>query len=253
MDIASVMSKNELQFAIVKATEGLGLVDSWCDRFVSELKRKNYLWGFYHFARNNDPIKEADYFYRNTKNYFGEGIPVLDIEDQNIFNWSKYAKAFADRIHELTGIYPMIYVSASSCYRFADNDAFKNCALWVAGYPAKFTYWSDRAANSFDYSIYPWAQASVWQFSGTGDIKGYTGNVDLDYAYMDAEAWKKIATGGKVKPKPKLDSYFLTACKVIAGLYGNGKARFEALEANGYDADKVQALVNDMIKRYANE
>lgn len=252
LDIQTVMSKNDLSFAFVKATEGLGLVDSWCDRFISELERCNYLWGFYHFARNNDPIKEANYFYQNTKNYFQHGIPVLDIEDGKIPDWSLYAQKFTDRIKQLTGVHPMIYVSAGACWRFADSDVFKNCALWVAGYPRPISYWSANVVSEFDYSIYPWAQASAWQFSGTGNIKGYTGNVDLDYAFMDKEAWAKIATGGNSKPKPQLDSYFVTACKVVAGVYGNGKARVEALEANGYDYDKVQEIVNDMISKYGS-
>lgn len=253
MDIATVCKKNNLSFAICKATEGLAIVDSMCDRFVSELKRLGKCWGFYHFARNNDPVKEADYFYKHTSNYFGIGVPVLDIEDSSIGNWSAYAKRFADRIHELSSVWPMIYVSAGSCYRFSDTDVFKNCALWVAGYPRKISYWSDSTVNEFDYSIYPWEQASIWQFSGTGDIYGYNGNVDLDIAFMDTEAWNKIAAGGKsnVKPKPKLDSLLVAACKVITGEYGNGDARKTALEKAGYDYNKVQDIVNDMISRYS--
>lgn len=251
MDIASVCSKNELEFAICKATEGLSLVDSMCDRFISELMRTERLWGFYHFARNNDPVKEAEFFYRNTKNYFGHGIPVLDIEDSAIPDWSAYAKKFADYIHTMSGVWPMIYCSAGSCWRFSDNDAFKHCALWVAGYPRTVKYWSDRILEEFDYSIYPWAQASVWQFSGTGDIYGYNGNVDLDFAWMDRASWMKIATGGKGEYPPSKDSLFLTACKVISGLYGNGEARRKALQANGYDYDAVQDLVTKMIEDYA--
>ena len=251
MDVAAVCSKNDLEFVIVKATEGLHLVDAYCDRFITELERVNILWGFYHFARNNDPAEEAAYFYRQTRNYFKHGIPVLDIEDSAIPDWSAYAKKFCDYIHTMSGVYPMVYCSAGSCWRFSDNDVFKHCALWVAGYPRKVGYWSDRILEEFDYSIYPWAQASAWQFSGTGDIYGYNGNVDLDFAWMDADSWRKIATGGKDDPAPSKDSLFLTACKVIAGLYGNGEARRKALQANGYDYDAVQDLVTKMIEDYA--
>lgn len=255
MDVSEVIKRNDLGFVIAKATEGVAFVDSTCDRFVQSARNAGACWGFYHFARNNDPVKEADYFYTNTKNYFGEGVPVLDIEDSSIPDWSAYAKRFADRIHALTGVYPMIYVSAGACWRFSDNDAFKNCALWVAGYPRTIKYWSNDLDREFDYSIYPWAQATIWQFSGQGDIYGYNGNVDLDIGYLDAEAWHKIATGGKgsvkPKPQPKLDSVFVTACKVIAGLYGNGQERFDKLEAAGYDVDEVQDLVNEMVANYA--
>lgn len=252
MDIATVCLKNGLEFAICKATEGTYLVDGMCDRFISELIRTKRLWGFYHFARNTDPVKEAEFFYRNTKNYFGHGIPVLDIEDSSIPDWSAYAKKWADYIHTVSGVWPMIYTNAGSCWRFSDNDVFKNCALWVAGYPYPYKYWSDAVLKEFDYSIYPWATATAWQFTGTGDIYGYTGNVDLDYAWLDADSWMRIATGGKSEPVPPAkDSLFLTACKVIAGLYGNGDARKEKLAANGYDYDQVQKLVSKMIEDYS--
>lgn len=251
MDVANVIKKNELDFVICKATEGMGLVDSVCDRFIQETKRLGKCYGFYHFARNHDPGQEAEYFYNHTRNYFGEGIPVLDIEDSAIPDWSAYAKAFADRIHRLSSIWPMIYVSAGSCWRFSDNDTFKHCALWVAGYPRKIPYWHNLLMSEFDYSIYPWDQASAWQFSGTGDIKGYNGNVDLDIAFMDSSAWNKIAKGDISSANPAKDSLFVTACKVIAGLYGNGEARRKTLEANGYDYDAVQKLVGELIERHS--
>lgn len=252
IDLEKVIEDNAIEFVICKATEGLKIVDECCDRFVQATRRAGKCWGFYHFARNNDPTREAEYFYHQTMNYFREGVPVLDIEDSTIPDWSAYAKAFADKIHALTGIWPMIYTSAGACWRFADNDAFKHCALWVAGYPRPWKYWSDSALKSFDYSIYPWAAASAWQFSGSGRVKGYDGDIDLDYAFMDPEAWRKIATGdASSSSKPAKDSLFVTACKVIAGEYGNGEARRKKLEANGYDYEAVQKLVGDMIERYA--
>ena len=39
-----------------------------------------------------------------------------------------------------------------------------------------------------------------------------------------------------------------TALAVICGHYGNGLERKIALEADGYDYDKVQACVNDLME-----
>ena len=59
-------------FVIVKATEGLGLVDRCCDGFVQDAIRLVIPFGYYHFARSNDAAREATYFYNQTKNYVGK-------------------------------------------------------------------------------------------------------------------------------------------------------------------------------------
>lgn len=38
------------------------------------------------------------------------------------------------------------------------------------------------------------------------------------------------------------------ALEVIAGKWGNGDERENALEANGYDYEKVQSCVNDLLE-----
>jgi len=50
--------------------------------------------------------------------------------------------------------------------------------------------------------------------------------------------------------KGTASSYDVTkiARDVIAGKYGNGEARKKALEAKGYDYNKVQAEVNRLLK-----
>lgn len=78
-----------IDFCIVKATEGFRYVDPCCDGFVQQCKRKGILYGFYHFARNNDPEQEAAFFWEHTKGYVREGIPVLDIEDEKIPDWGE--------------------------------------------------------------------------------------------------------------------------------------------------------------------
>lgn len=45
------------------------------------------------------------------------------------------------------------------------------------------------------------------------------------------------------------DDYDYAARQVIAGKYGNGDARRQKLTAEGYDYNRVQSLVNEMLKR----
>ena len=75
------LSKIDCDFVIIKATEGIGYVDECCDGFFQQGLKLGKKLGFYHFARPvNDAVKEAQFFYNNTKNYFHHAIPVLDWE-----------------------------------------------------------------------------------------------------------------------------------------------------------------------------
>lgn len=185
------LSKLNVDFAIIKATEGVNFVDAYCDNWVQWCIRNNRLWGFYHFARNNKPESEANFFHQNCKNYFGHGIPVLDIESESIANWGEYAQRFCDRIHALTGIYPMVYTSAGYLSRFEGTTVPDKCGLWVAGYPSKA--WTDFTQRTMPYQIAPWKVCAIWQFSAYGKLPGYGGNLDLNFAYMDRSAWLKYA------------------------------------------------------------
>lgn len=202
-----------IDFVICKATEGLIFVDKYCDSWVQEAIKLDLLWGFYHFARNNDPEKEAVFFYDNCKNYFGHGIPVLDIESSSIKSWGTYAQIFTDKVHAMSGVYPIVYTSAAYLNRFARTTVPRNCGLWLAGYPTndieKF-----QPEKKLPYPIGPWNIIAMWQFTSKGRIEGYDNMLDLDYAYMDSAAWKKYAVcditdnsdrvSGDTKPIPQV-------------------------------------------------
>lgn len=181
-----------LDFCIVKATEGFRYVDPCCDGFVQQCIKKGILFGFYHFARNNEPEQEALFFRNNTKGYELLGIPVLDIEDSSIPNWGEWSQRFVDKYHAITGVYPIIYASASTLARFNGYPLVDTCGLWVAGYPdSRIRGLGD--VPKFPYGISPWKFAAIWQYSSTGRITNFDENIDLDVAYMDSGAWKKYA------------------------------------------------------------
>lgn len=188
-----------LDFAIIKATGGLHFVDPYCEGFVQQCTRKGILFGFYHFAgdfRQVDPEGEAAFFCENTQGYNGYGIPVLDIESDNIPNWGSYAQRFVDKYHAITGVWPVVYCQASRLGDFEGYPLVGNCGLWVAGYPDT----RERELGDvpdFPYSVSPWPFAAIWQYSSTGTIDRWDGFLDLDVAYMDAHAWELYATGGK--------------------------------------------------------
>lgn len=180
-----------LDFAIMKATGGTGYVDPCCDDWVSECKRKGILWGYYHFAGDGyapNPEAEAVFFWQHTKCYNKQGIPILDIEDERISNWGDYAQRFVDKYHACSGIYPLIYASASTLSRFAGYPVVDDCDLWIAGYPDDMVREIGDVPR-FPYKVSPWTYAAIWQYSSNGKIRGYDELVDLDIAYMDERAW----------------------------------------------------------------
>ena len=71
-------SSMQIDFCIIKATEGVGFVDKCFKNWANELVESDKLFGFYHFARNNPPYDEAVFFYETTKNYIGKGTSCND-------------------------------------------------------------------------------------------------------------------------------------------------------------------------------
>lgn len=181
----------DYDFVVVKATEGDGYVDPNCDSHYQRAKAQGKLLGVYHFARpdlGNSAEAEAEFFVRNIQGYIGEAILVLDWEtDTWNTNW---AKRFLDKVYELTGVRPLIYMSASVVN---GNDwsevAAADYGLWIAGYPAKYNV-SDPETPSVEnmpYGTGAWKFWAIWQYSSSA------GALDLDIAAMDAEAWRKYA------------------------------------------------------------
>lgn len=235
-----------IDFCICKATEGVGYTDPCCDGFVQDCIANDIPWGFYHFARENEPENEAEYFVNECKNYFGHGIPVLDYETSN-YNNVEWCERWLNRVHELTGIWPMIYLSASRCGEYENSWIHEKCGLWVAGYPYEITEWTQQ---QMPYNIYPWSFAAIWQFTSSLQLEGWT--LDGNVAYMDRVAWMKYAgVNDAPKPEPESEgkSCFQLADEVIAGKWGNGWNRQQALD-NAYGAgtyEHVQRIVNERL------
>ena len=249
-----VPSSLGVDFCIVKATEGIGYVDPYCDGFVQDCINNSVLWGFYHFARENEPETEAEYFYENCKNYFGHGIPVLDYETSN-YNNREWCERFIQRLYDLSGIWCLIYLSASRCGEYEGSWIPDYCGLWVAGYPMPYTSWID---EPMPYNTYPFNVVAIWQFTSTLNLGGWS--LDGNIAYMDAKAWGKYANPQAVQNADSqpgevpASGHSGKTCEelaheVIAGKWGNGWNRQQALDST-YGAgtyDHVQCIVNELL------
>lgn len=246
------LSKVPCDFVIAKATEGIGYVDKSCDGFIQQALKSGKKIGFYHFARptaNNDPIREADYFYNNCKGYFGKGIPILDWEAENKHNVA-YAKRWLDRVYQLSGVKPVIYMSESVVN--ANNwsaVAEADYGLWVAKYRDNNPDYNYNMANAGSRPHVKWWKFyCMWQWTSSGRLNGYNGNLDCNVFYGDGTTWDayagKSTSVTKPHPKPASKTTSQLAEEVIAGQWGNGADRKKRLTAEGYDYDAVQKVVN---------
>lgn len=238
------LSLLDIDFCICKATEGLNFVDKYCDGFIQDCKKLNLKWAFYHFARENNARKEAKFFYDNCKNYFNEGIPILDWEVETNVLW---CEEFIDELHKLSGIWCMIYMSASKVKQFKNSWIPEKCGLWVAGYPSYYSTWT---GSDMPYDVSPWKFAAIWQFTDCLIIKGFWEKLDGDIAYMTKNAWDKYAQSTAnpqnvekpIKIEKTIDDLVM---ETLLGEYGNGEDRKQMLGKN-YNA--VQNRINQLYK-----
>lgn len=196
IDVANVSA----DFVFIKATQG-----TW---YKNQLPSKGYdyaawgdktlasgrLLGFYHYAEGGDPIKEAEYFYNAVKAYKGRAAVALDWEgqDNKLFDTGfdvQWCKRFLDRIAELMEAKPLIYMSKSTTRMYDWSSVATSYPLWVAQYASNNTtgYQSNPWTDS--YSFGAWAKPLIFQYSATGRVNGYEGDLDLDLFYGSRNSW----------------------------------------------------------------
>ena len=247
------LSKVPCDFVIAKATEGIGYVDKSCDGFIQQAKRLGKKLGFYHFARpRNDAVREAQYFYNNTKNYFGEAIPILDWEAENKSDVA-WAKRWLDEVHRLSGVKPVIYMSESVVNSYDwSSVANADYGLWVAKYRDNNPDYNYSMANAGSRPRVKWWEFyCMWQWTSSGRLNGYGGNLDCNVFYGDVSTWDayvgKSTSTVKPQPKPTGKSNDQIASEVIAGKWGNGDDRKQRLTSAGYNYTVIQAIVNKLM------
>lgn len=188
------LSKIDFDFVIIKATEGIGYVDECCDGFFQQALKLKKKIGFYHFARPvNDAVKEAQYFYSQTKNYFGKAIPVLDWEMENKWDVA-WAKRWLDEVYRLSGVKPMIYMSASVMRGYDWSPVVAgDYGLWIASYGKNVV----SSNYNHNWAVKPavkwWPFIAMWQWGSQMRLDGWSGNLDANEFYGDAAAWDKYA------------------------------------------------------------
>lgn len=178
-------------FVIIKATEGDGYTDPNCDKHYQRAKANGQLRGVYHFARpdlGNSAKAEADWFVSQIQGYIKDAILILDWE-RSTWN-TAWALDWLKRVEELTGVKPLIYMSASVVTSYSWLDVVNNSyGLWIAGYPPEYNVREPGVPTpeEMPYSIGNWPFWVIWQYTSSA------GTLDRDITYIDATTWAKYA------------------------------------------------------------
>lgn len=225
---AQVAQDRNVEFVFARTTHGdangsstLLAVDSQLSANRSGLRHYNIRRGWYHYPGLQDATKEADYFVGHTGRADGE-LQFLDFEGKilNHHDPVGWALTFLNRVYQLTGNRPLIYMSLATTARFnwkpvVDANYGLNVAAWgrAADNPPKPSWWSF------------WA---VWQTTDRAPAAGVPSAGDGDIFNGDAKQWAAYgATAGKVsppksvppsKPAPKPKTYKVAHGDTLIGI-----------------------------------
>lgn len=241
IDLAAV----PCDFAVCKATQGTGFTSSDCVRQVGQAMALGKKVGVYHYIGGQGAVAEMDFFINSIQNWVGKAMIVLDWEQGENRAWGDlgYLERCIARVKERTGVPPVVYASASV---FPWDLCKKhNCGTWVAQYANnKPTGYQDAPWNEGKYGC------TMRQYSSTGRLPGYGGNLDLNKFYGDAAAWDRYANpNGTAQPQPQpapqpaapQGSTLELVDRVMRGEFGAGDARRAAL---GSRYGEVQEFIN---------
>jgi len=181
-----------VQFAFVKATDGIGWTDPQFRRNAGGANAVGIPVGFYHFAHpeTNSAAAEAEAFTETVK-----GLPVdlpyvLDLEGEAVAALGRekltvWADTWLREVQRRTDHPVMLYTGAAFARSYCGEQLAKY-PLWVAHYGT-----DQPMSNS------TWEQWSVFQYSDKGSCDGIEGDVDMNL--MELDFWKEVT--GQVDKK----------------------------------------------------
>ena len=177
-----------IDFAILRIGFGApswgGRVDYQFSRNISECERLGIPYGIYIYSYARDDQQAADEASMVIDCLSGHNprLPVYyDLEDKSIIadgrqsGIASRARIFCNRI-SAAGYNPGIYANLFWFNNILTDSVFKSGSWdhWIAQYNSKCHY-------TGNYSF--------WQYTSSGKVSGISGNVDMNYAYIDVSLY----------------------------------------------------------------
>lgn len=215
IDWNRIKQNTDIEFAIVRVSAGTKKDKNFSTNMNRAAAAGIHLGVYiYSLATSIDEaIKEADFVINTIKPYTIQYPVYYDIEDtiqSKLTNDERTSliQAFCNRIQSanyISGVY-----SSSSWFQYKFNlNQLKKYEKWVA-------HWGV-ATPSYDGAY------GMWQYSSTGKIEGISGNVDLNYCYLDYKNYPQNYIAGTqitLKDTPVYTSSIdQTSTKKLTGTY----------------------------------
>jgi GH25 family lysozyme M1 (1,4-beta-N-acetylmuramidase) len=163
----------------------------------------------------------ADYEYDSDEYVQNNGVKVDKTFRTNCI------KAFCEEIKKF-GWRTGVYTNQDYIKNKLNFEELKEYDLWLA-----------------DYTGGPDYTCTIQQYTSTGRVSGIDGDVDLNVAFVSYSDYIPGKEETQSLPKKTVTE---VANEVIAGKWGVGTARKDALTKAGYDYDAVQKKVNKLLK-----
>lgn len=188
-------------FVIVKTTEGTTYTNPYAREQLASAKSGGKKLGIYHFASGGDANAEAQYFVNSLGEYKGQAVLVLDWEASAVSRGVGWAKTWLDRVYQLTGIKPLIYMSNSIVNGY-DWSSVANAGyeLWNAGYYKGYEVFNGYFPDApLIGGTGAWKKATIYQYTSSGRLSGWNANLDFDVFYGNKSDWDRLAGGSSSK------------------------------------------------------
>ena len=169
-----------IEFVIIRAGYGNGNKDGCFEQNYSRAKAAGLAVGayWYSYATSAAGAKiEAQKCAAILKGKQFEYPVYFDLEEKSQLEKGKdfcssLITAFCDEM-EAQGYFAGFYMSLSAVNAYVTDEVKKRYAFWVAQWNSSCSYTGKHG---------------LWQYSSKGSVSGISGNVDLDYAYVDYPA-----------------------------------------------------------------
>lgn len=211
-------------FAIVKATQGSNYVSPAFNQQINDALRTGKA-GVYHFDNGDANWQaECDHFLRTIKPYLGRVIVVWDWEASAINRGSGRLSSILGYLRSKLGFAPMLYASGSPLVSQGGNAAAakNDCGVWCANYNLGYQ------TTGYRSDLKPFTACAIHQYTSSGRLSGYGGNLDLNRFFGNGSAWDKYANGNgaptpapepvKPAPAPSTDKYTVVRGDTLSGI-----------------------------------
>lgn len=172
----------QINFAFIKATEGLGSVDMYYTRNWGKAQNARIVRGAYHyFLASKSGRAQAQNFINVVELEKGDLPPVLDVEQTfgvPTDKLKKNVKEFIETVEQYYGVFPIIYTNVDFYNLYLKGD-FDKYPLWVAHYLTK-----ERPRITRDWLF--------WQHSEEGRVNGIPHKVDFNVFNGDSSAFNHL-------------------------------------------------------------